>query len=162
MHETTSLSSKLSIPLATVLLLTLLVTEFAFSSEGDTATYTRVSAIELLASGSQFDGWRVTVRGILSVARDDAGYGMMLFVSREHYLLSDTSSALSLVFSEKIRASQLARIIEASGRPVDVAGTFRFRGRERSEPGRVFIGPHSAPGTISDVVAWWIVDLDSE
>lgn len=103
-----------SVALAIVLLLSY-VPSLATADEAESRV-SIVSMVQLLARPSDFDGRVVRVAGYLAV-----GFGLRLYLTRDHASIADSASALSV--SEP--TEQLAR---CAGAYVTVMGTARATG----------------------------------
>jgi hypothetical protein len=146
---------------ATIVLVCLLGVGFRPAVAGNqpgAEEYSGISALELLANGRLYDGWPVRVRGVLSISRTDGGYRTYLFISQEHYRLPDPWSAIGLAFADELLSRQKEKLLEASGRYVEVYGVFDYRGRTRGRPGIVALRPDPSSGAITDISEWAVIE----
>jgi hypothetical protein len=96
-----------------------------------------VSMVELLSVGQRFNGWSISVVGVLHFSDERS----IIFLSREAYENFDTASAIGIVLNHALASSESRQALaEASGQYVWVQGRYQAYKRRKLREMEVTVG----------------------
>ncbi len=101
-----------------------------------------VSIVELVAHGTQFDGWSISVIGVIYYDQENS----LLFLNREAYRVFDSASSIQVDISSNLDRLGITRekLIKLSGKYVVVEGEYEDISRERLQSKKYVLGPDYA------------------